>query len=612
MKVKNAGKIIISSLIAIVISFSSLIGTTFAWFTDVSTSGINKIQSGNLDVCLTYCNSYNGNAEEVNENTKIFTDINGEKILWEPGAFASGRFNVSNNGSLALKYQLSIISANETLTPTGKTLADALTVYALTRNKNTGTDDVMGDANLEALQIDAAVPNYDPMIKSSFKDGFSLEAYLLPQESITYEIGVFWEPTENDNQFNVPGGLSIDFAVALVATQVSYENDGDGFYYDTNANFPTLPTIPSTWNGTADESWYDENAIEFTLTNAQQLAGLTNLVDSGESFEGKTITLSADLDLGIKDKNGEYVCFDPIGSYRNDNVFKGTFDGNGHTISNLYQNTWALNNGYYYGDLGLGLFGAVENATIKNLTLDGVEVSGESALCGGVVAVAGDNCVFENITVKNANVADYQYYAGGIVGWASGKQTYTNCNVDSTTKIAAQWGDFDNSIGGLIGGISSSAEIQIKDCIVACRIDSFSDVTSSYQWYAYRRAGMLVGNSGKAEEIDGKTVAVAPQLKCENVTVIYGEWANYTYCEFAGTSWPFVRVQAGVSNSAYSNPRYGHPTDANGNEVVDDNHAHNDGEVHHELIVFDQLYGGGQGVYGNPIHEGVTVIYNNK
>ena len=606
-------KTFIASIVAVVVSSTSLLGTTFAWFTDSSTSGINKIQSGNLDVSLTYVNSYNGIEEEVNENTKIFQNINGGKILWEPGAFASGRFKVSNDGTLALKYQLSIISANETQTPTGKTLADALTVYALARNKNTGTDDVMGDSKLESLQIDSAVPEYDPMNMISFKDGFSLEAYLLPQESITYEIGLFWEPTKNDNEFNVPGGLSIDFAVSLVATQVSYENDGDGFYYDMNTELPEHVSIPSIWNGTIDTSWYNEEETEFTLTTAQQFAGFANLVDSGTTFEGKTIILDSDLDLGVKGEDDEYICFDPIGSYRKEKAFMGTFDGNEYTIFNLYQNTWALNTGYYYGDLGLGLFGAVENATIKNLTIDGADISGESALCGTIAATAYGDCTFENITIKNANVADYQYYAGGIVGWASGNHVYKNCNIESSCNIAAQWGDFDNSIGGVIGGAGGSAEILLQDCTVACRIDAYSDVTSSYQWYAYRRAGMLIGNTGKTTTTEsGSTIAAAPQLTCENVTVIYGEWTNYTYCAFAGTSWPFVRVQAGISNSAYSNPRYGHPTDANGNTVVDDNHTHNEGEEHYELIVFDQLYGGGQGVYGNPTHEGVTVVYNNK
>ena len=342
----------------------------------------------------------------------------------------------------------------------------------------------------------------------------------------------------------------------------------------------------------------------FTVSSVTAINAFAVDVDSGNTYEGKTIKLTADIDLGN-------VLFDPIGSYRFEKSFMGTFDGNGKTIYGLSQNTWELDNGYYYSDCGLGLFGSVEEATIKNLIIDGAEISGESAICGVIAAVA-HNTTFQNITIKNANCADYQYYAGGIVGWASGKQTFVNCHVDSSNNIAAQWGDFDNSIGGVIGGASTSAEILMKDCIVECRIDAYNDVTSTYQWYSYRRAGMLIGNSGATEIVDGTTYASAPQLTCENVKVIYGDWANYHYCEFAGTSWPYVRCEEGVSNSAYSNPRYGHPTDANGNEVVDDNHIHNDGEDHQILCVFDQLYGGGQGVYGTATHEGVTVVYNNK
>ena len=644
MKIKNSKTSLIGSCMALILCFALLIGTTFAWFTDSSSSGINQIQSGNLDVDLIYTNSYNGVPEEVDEETKIFMDINGDPILWEPGASASGRFQVVNNGMLALKYQLKIIYANATETPSGKTLADALSIYAIARNKTTGTDDVMEDASLQDQQIDSAIPAYDPANMPSFKDGFCVEAYLLPGESITYEIGLCWIPTENDNEFNVPEGLSIDFLVALVATQMTYENDGDGFSYDVNSEFPEVPSIPDTWDGTLDFSWVDFNSNEVSIDSAESFMAFSRMLDKevtnddvadftaipavlsengekdiedlfNEYFflenNPKTVTLDGDIDLYREDANGEAICFEPIGSYRQDKAFCGTFDGNGHTIYNLNQNTWALDNGYYYGDLGLGLFGAVENATIKNLTIDGANISGESAMCGTVAAAAFGNCLFENITVKNSNVADYQYYAGGIVGWASGDHVYKNCVVEESTTIAAQWGDFDNSVGGVIGGAGENAKILLEDCVVACRIDAYNDVTSSYQWYAYRRAGMLIGNTGKTENADGRTVASAPQLTCKNVTVIYEDWANYTYCEFAGTSWPYVRVQAGISNSAYSNPRYGHPTDANGNEVVDDNHTHNEGEDHFVLCVFDQLYGGGQGVYGQSAHEGVNVIYNN-
>ena len=367
-----------------------------------------------------------------------------------------------------------------------------------------------------------------------------------------------------------------------------------------------------TWDGTTDTSWYNETDTEFVITTAEQLAGLADLVDGGNTFAGKTVKLGKNIDLHVEGENGEAICFEPIGSYKNEKAFKGTFDGQNYTVKNLSQNTWALNNGYYYGDLGLGLFGMVEDATVTNLNMDGASISGESAICGIVAATAYGDCTFENITVSNSQAADYQYYAGGIVGWASGDHQYINCDVDASTTIAAQWGDFDNSTGGIIGGAGGSATIYLKDCDVACRIDAYNDVTSSYQWYAYRRCGMLIGNPGATKTVDGTTYADAPQLKAENVTVTYGDWANYTYCEFAGTSWPYVRVQAGVSNSAYSNPRYGHPTDANGNEVVDDSHVHNEGEDHQILCVFDQLYGGGQGVYGTAAHEGVTVVYNNK
>lgn len=374
-----------------------------------------------------------------------------------------------------------------------------------------------------------------------------------------------------------------------------------------------------TWDGTADTSWYNDTDTEFVITTAEQLAGLAELVDGGNNFAGKTVKVGKNLDLyHLADGATDPTCFDPIGSYRKDLIFEGTFDGQNYTIANMNQNTWALDNGYYYGDLGLGLFGAVENATIKNLVMDNASISGESALCGTIAAVAGENVTFENITVKNSKVADYQYYAGGIVGWAGGDAQFINCVIDASTTIGAQWGEFNNANGGVIGGVSTSAAILMKDCTVACRIDGFNDVTSAYEWYSYRRSGMLIGDSGQKDDPDGDNVgnAIAPNLTCENVTVIYGDWANYHYCQFKNMAYPWVRVEAGTSTDAYSNARYGHPTDANGNKVVDENHVHNDGEKHHELIVFDQLYGGASGhrycTYGTATHDGVTVVYNNR
>ena len=550
---KTKGKVLLSSIASIALCSSIAVGGTFALFTSESTVNI-AVTSGKVNVVASV------------DSTSLTTSSMG--VAQTAGEFANGGkagFNDKSQLELSLmspgdKAEFTVDIANN---------SNIAIQYKVTFDVSGGLADV-----LECTATNAS---------GSWL--YAEAAATIPSVAISVELP---EDVGNDYQ-NVTDTV---ITVSVEAVQ---------------GNAP----IVDKWDGTADTSWYNDTDTEFALSTSEALAGLTTLVDGGNTFEGKTIKLDSNLDLYYKNENGEVICFDPIGSYRKDMAFKGTFDGNGYTISNLNQNTWALDNGYAYGDLGMGLFGKVKDAHVKNLNVDGADISGESAICGTIAGTAYGDCTFENITVKNANVADYQYYAGGIVGWASGKHQYINCNIDASTKIAAQWGDFDNSIGGVIGGAGGSAEILLKDCTVACRIDAYNDVTSSYQWYAYRRAGMLIGNSGNTEVVDGTTYAAAPQLTCENVTVIYGEWADYTYCEFAGTSWPYVRVQAGVSNSAYSNPRYGHPTDANGNEVVDDNHVHNDGEDHHILCVFDQLYGGGQGVYGTATHDGVTVIYNN-
>ena len=354
----------------------------------------------------------------------------------------------------------------------------------------------------------------------------------------------------------------------------------------------------------------------YVVTAAAGLQWIDNNIEANNGFEGKTIKLSADIDLLQLDENGEPICCKPIGNYRKDLAFRGTFDGQGHTIKNLNQNTWALDWGYHYGSgLGLGLFSCVENATIKNLNIDKASISGESALCGIIAATAYGECTFENITVKNSQCNDYQYYAGGIVGWASGNHQYISCNVDESTIIGGQWGDFSNSNGGIIGGAGSSAKIYMKDCNVACRIDGVNDVVSTYHYYAYRCCGMLIGNTNSKQDIDGTPYAAAPNLTCENVTVTYGNWRNYHYCAFGDGKYAYVRVEDGVSVDAYVNIRYGHPTDANGNTVVDHNHAHNDGEDHHLCLPFDQLLGGGPNgdgrnpVYGLASFPGVTVVY---
>lgn len=368
----------------------------------------------------------------------------------------------------------------------------------------------------------------------------------------------------------------------------------------------TAPAV-DTWDGTVDTSWYNDTDTEFVIMTAEQLAGFSKLVDDGKTFEGKTVKLGKDLDLYCPVEGDEDpLSFNPIG-YGYDIVFKGTFDGQAHTVANLYQNGWAL--GYDYSTEGGGLFASVVDATLKNFTIDNAEVVMECIDMGIVVGYSYGNTNYENILVKNSTIGNYERYTGGVVGEVNGTQTFKNVDVIDTV-IASMWGDFDSSLGGIIGGKWGDAQLTFVDCDVDCRLDAYNDATSANLWFAYRRAGMLIGNSEETKVVDGTTVATADYLTCVNCTVTYREWAKYTYCEFSAMAYPYVRVQGGYRQSDYSNPRYGHPTDANGNAVVDAVHAHNDGEDHHVELTLDQLFGGGRGVYGTATHEGVTVIYN--
>ena len=76
------------------------------------------------------------------------------------------------------------------------------------------------------------------------------------------------------------------------------------------------------------------------------IAGLAELVSGDTTFAGVTFTLSNDIDLYCEDTtasaDGDPLTFRPIGDHSKGGTFEGVFDGNGKTISNLYQNGWDL------------------------------------------------------------------------------------------------------------------------------------------------------------------------------------------------------------------------------------------------------------------------------
>lgn len=106
---KTTKRALISSMLSLVVCVSMLIGTTFAWFTDTATSGVNTIQSGKLDVVLEYSTDNGVTWADAEGETLNFKTADGRTtdILWEPGCtYELPLLRVRNNGNLALKYHM--------------------------------------------------------------------------------------------------------------------------------------------------------------------------------------------------------------------------------------------------------------------------------------------------------------------------------------------------------------------------------------------------------------------------------------------------------------------------------------------------------------------------
>lgn len=97
---KSTKRALVSSALAIIMCVAMLIGATFAWFTDTASTGVNKIQAGNLDVKLMYSTDMVTWKEATNQ-TKLFDD----NALWEPGYTQVVYLKIVNAGNLALKYE---------------------------------------------------------------------------------------------------------------------------------------------------------------------------------------------------------------------------------------------------------------------------------------------------------------------------------------------------------------------------------------------------------------------------------------------------------------------------------------------------------------------------
>ncbi|MCI1269924.1 MAG: hypothetical protein LKG21_08565 [Ruminococcus sp.] len=235
-----------------------------------------------------------------------------------------------------------------------------------------------------------------------------------------------------------------------------------------------------TWDGTIDTSWYNENDMEFNISTPQQLAGLADLVNKGNNFSGKTISLIKDVYLNddriysislatnTYDTKEKILNWIPIGISK-ETAFSGTFQGNNHYIYNINVSEIA----------DAGFFGNITDAVIKNLRIRNLDSSyilqaknNIGSFCAVAYKSTFENCT-SRVTIKE-ETGENDISVGAIAGTAN-NCTFKCCMDQESIAIKNLKGNV--SLGG-ISGISTKS--RFEDCIGSSLIIAKTDSGKSY------------------------------------------------------------------------------------------------------------------------------------
>ncbi len=273
---------------------------------------------------------------------------------------------------------------------------------------------------------------------------------------------------------------------------------------------------PTPWDGTVDTSWYSTDKTSFEINDAKQLAGLaaiTNNKASGitmDNFAGKTITLTADLDLGgVQNADGSWDAeksknWIPIGMNTNDfknpdySAFAGTFDGNGYKIRNMYLHL----SGTYKGNY-TGLFSyAKETSKLMHITIE----SGHATVLGHSGAIVGYSKGIILDCSNHADILGSRANCGGIVGTAGAESVIYRCVNTGSLSCAAD--NTANHFGGIVGNPTAGC------AVVSCRNTGDMNMEASTQ-----TSGLYCGGIAGA----GDGVSIRGSYHAGNLTGVSGK-----------------------------------------------------------------------------------------
>lgn len=392
----------ISSFTSLLLCCSLFIGSTFAWFSSSVCNVNNIVQSGVLDMKLFY-KPYGSEYEtwtEVDEKTEIFSDN-----TYEPGHVNAIWFKVENTGNLAFKYQLVLDVLNEVSGINVLEKMFHLSDYLLVKAGLLGTEYLKYEKQyVDRAELLLKISDTEIELGNGvriFGDSLnSVEEVIVEPNEEAYVCVLLYLPEDvgnnaNHNGINIP---SISLGIRAFASQTAWESDSFGNDYDKGAEdeYEEDDGIENDGNVDDDDNQEDDDtgAVDvFEIATAAELFALAEDVNiNGNSYSGKIVKLTSDIDL----ENQKWT---PIGEIT---AFAGIFDGQRHTISNLFIDS----------DGSAGLFGELDG-TVQNLTVEDATVRGKSNV--GIIAGSAEMADINNVLVKSAYIVGHDNF-GEIVG----------------------------------------------------------------------------------------------------------------------------------------------------------------------------------------------------
>ncbi len=408
MKLKSKKSALLLSFTSLLLCFAMLAGSTFAWFTDTATTGVNKIQAGNLDIEVQYRTTAGSEWKTLDNATDLF---GAEGTLFEPGHTRVVELKIKNAGNLALKYKIGMNIASETpgtnkagnpykLSNYLKVATSPIQQY----DPNAGPHDVsylMEQLIFEKGNVLAWEHRDFANFELEYTSNGSVHE-LKPGDAGILGIKVYMpESVGNEaNAISTDKAASINFGLNVVATQYTVESDSYSTQYDKDATYPVI------------------------VSNQQQ---------ANEAIKNAT-----DKKVNISIASGQTVTLDNGIANEGDKARDITFSGNGSQTVDVITNAVNAEGGQLNYQRGSSF--TFENLTIQagegdfdgivcnELTFKDCTIKGKLTLYGKATFI---NCVFEN-TMAN------QY---SIWTWGGTDVTFENCTFNTNGKAILLFGE---------------------------------------------------------------------------------------------------------------------------------------------------------------------------